>query len=203
MNDHWNNVYRNKQPTEVSWFSPHLEQSLRFIDACNLPLETPIVDIGAGASTLVDDLLERGFRHITLLDLSEAAFEHTKARLGVRANGLTFIVGDASEAHFADDAIGFWHDRAVFHFLTDPVKRDAYLAQVRRCVRPHGYALIATFALDGPEKCSGLPVQRYSPEHIAALMGDKFELVANAREVHDTPWGSQQPFSYALLQRNA
>lgn len=201
--DHWDTVYASKDPAAVSWYRPQLEQSLRWIDGCALDPSAHLVDIGGGASTLVDDLLQRGFERLAVLDLSARALERSQARLGARAEAVRWIVGDATARWFDDASVDLWHDRAVFHFLTAPEDRDAYLEQVRRVVRTGGYALLATFAPDGPERCSGLPVVRYAPDALAAALGAGFTLLDSAHEVHQTPWGSAQSFTYALCQRSS
>lgn len=201
--EHWESVYRQKSASEVSWYRAHLEKSLELIARCDLPPEAHIVDIGGGASTLVDDLLDRGHTKLTVVDLAEAALEQSKARLADRAASVTWMTGNATAPLLEPSSVDLWHDRAVFHFLTDAADRTAYLEQVTRCVRPGGYVLIGTFAQDGPERCSGLSVARYSPSEIAAVLGDEFESIAEDREVHRTPWGSVQNFSYALCRRRA
>jgi SAM-dependent methyltransferase len=201
MKAHWEDVYGRKQPHEVSWYRPHLDRSLASIDACQLSTSARLVDVGGGASTLVDDLLERGFTDVTVLDLSQAALARSRARLGERAASVRWVEGDATAAHFEPASVDLWHDRAVLHFLTDASARDAYLAHLRRAVRPGGFVVLATFAPEGPEKCSGLPVVRYAPEALAALLGPEFELLDSASDEHHTPWGSTQAFSYVRCRR--
>lgn len=200
--EHWEDVYSQKRADEVSWYRPRLDQSLALLDICQLEASARIVDIGGGASTFVDDLLGRGFTDITVVDLSGAALRQSRERLGDRADGVRWLRGDATQALLEPASVDLWHDRAVFHFLVDPAKRGAYLEQVERALRPGGYAIVATFALDGPERCSGLPVARYSPETIAKTFGEDYEKIAEAHEAHLTPWGSRQSFSYALLRRH-
>lgn len=199
--EHWENVYRQKEATEVSWYRAHLEKSLALIASCELPRAAHIVDIGGGASTLVDDLLDTGYTKLTVIDLAEAALEQARARLGGRAAKVTWLAGNATSPLLDPSSVSLWHDRAVFHFLTDEKERRAYVEQVARCVEHGGYVLIGTFAEDGPERCSGLPVARYSPREIASVLGADFESVSEDREVHRTPWGSEQKFSYALCRR--
>jgi SAM-dependent methyltransferase len=200
---HWETVYRQKKGTDVSWFRPHLSQSLALIAECRLPASAAIVDVGGGASTLVDDLLDLGFVDLTVIDLASAAFEQSKGRLGDRSTRVRWLQGDVTTALLDEQSVALWHDRAVFHFLTDERRRAAYLEQIRRSVRPGGFAILSTFALDGPERCSGLPVARYSPGQLADLLGSSFEKCAEAREEHLTPWGSPQPFSYLLAKRTS
>lgn len=201
--EHWDGVYRAKSPHSVSWFRPRLDQSLAFIDAAGLPASAHVVDVGGGASTLVDDLLARGFEGPTVIDLSATALEHSQARLGSAAAAVHWVPGDALTPLLPDDSVDLWHDRAVFHFLTDTDDRQAYVAQVLRCVRPGGHVVIATFAPDGPDTCSGLPTARYTPEGIAAALGPAFELIGTAHETHRTPRESDQAFAYAHCVRRA
>jgi SAM-dependent methyltransferase len=199
--DHWEAVYRSKPATDVSWFQPRLEQSLRLIDACALPPSAHVVDVGGGASTLVDDLLARGFTELTVIDLAAAALEQSQARLGARAHAVRWIAGDVTTPLLAPASVDLWHDRAVFHFLVDPAQRTAYVEQLLRALRPGGHALIATFAPDGPERCSGLPVARYAAQDIATALGPSFALIDSAHEHHGTPSGATQSFTYALCRR--
>jgi ubiquinone/menaquinone biosynthesis C-methylase UbiE len=203
MNDaHWHDVYSQKASDEVSWFAAHLGQSLAWIDAMPLAPDAPILDVGGGASTLVDDLLDRGFSAVTVVDLSSAALDQSRARLGDRSALATWIPADATDLPLGDRSVQVWHDRAVLHFL-DGSARDAYVVQLRRLVRSGGHVILATFAPDGPERCSGLAVQRYNHDALATLVGDGFDRVAETREVHVTPWGSTQAFSYLWLRRRA
>ena len=194
--DHWERVYSTKATDAVSWYQPHADFSLRLIEATGLPRGAAIIDVGGGASTLVDDLLALGRYDINVLDLSAAALEAAKARLGASAAAVTWRVADITRAGLPDRAYDLWHDRAVFHFLTAPEDRRAYVAAVRRALRPGGHVVIATFAEDGPLQCSGLPVQRYSPAQLQAEFGEGFELLSGEREQHATPSGSTQAFTY-------
>jgi SAM-dependent methyltransferase len=197
---HWERVYRDKGERETSWFREHLATSLALIDGLALDRATPIIDVGGGRSTLVDDLLARGYTDLSVLDLSEAALAQARERLGAAGTTVAWHVADVTHAALPDAHYGLWHDRAVFHFLVDEAVRAAYVAQAARAVRPGGYAVIATFAPDGPEKCSGLPVRRHSAEELAAAFAPAFGLVGEAREEHRTPWDSMQPFVYAVLR---
>lgn len=194
--DHWERVYSTKATDAVSWYQPQADFSLRLIEAAGLPRGAAIIDVGGGASTLVDDLLALGRYDINVLDLSAAALEAAKARLGASAAAVTWRVADITRAGLPDRAYDLWHDRAVFHFLTAPEDRRAYVAAVRRALRPGGHVVIATFAEDGPLQCSGLPVQRYSPAQLQAEFGEGFELLSGEREQHATPSGSTQAFTY-------
>jgi len=199
---HWDDVYGRKTSSEVSWYRPHLDRSLAFLDAAQLdPATAAIIDVGAGASTFADDLLARGFRDITLLDISSRALDVTRARLGSRQDEITWLVGDATALELPQARYDFWHDRAVFHFLVEASARQRYASTVERAVKQGGHVVLGTFGPDGPTKCSGLDVCRYSPEGLAAELGDSFEFVGQAVEVHSTPWGSPQSFVYAHLRR--
>ncbi|HET9252113.1 MAG TPA: class I SAM-dependent methyltransferase [Candidatus Eisenbacteria bacterium] len=198
--DHWERVYGQKAPDEVSWYRPHLDRSLTFLESAGLALDAAILDVGGGASTLVDDLLRRGFTRVSVLDLSRTAIEKAKKRLGAEADRVTWITGDVTEIELPEHAYDFWHDRAVFHFLTDEEARRRYVAQVRRALKPNGHIVVATFGPEGPEKCSGLPVMRYSAEGIHGQFGDEFRKVGSDREVHTTPWGTEQEFVYCYCR---
>lgn len=200
---HWQAVYAQKKPDEVSWYQPHLARSLDFIRSCDLPPEARIVDVGGGASTLVDDLLDLGYRDVAVIDLAAAALDAARDRLGARAASVDWVVGDVTTPLLPAGSVDFWHDRAVFHFLVGDDARAAYLAQVAPCVKPGGHVLVATFGLDGPERCSGLPVARYDAAGIHAVFGDTFEKMGQSAEQHQTPWGSTQSFVYCFCRRTA
>jgi SAM-dependent methyltransferase len=193
---HWENVYRTKQPDEVSWYRPHLEISLRLIAEAVSSRDARIIDVGAGESTLVDDLLSRGYRNLFAMDLSATALEVAKTRLGPEASKVHWLLGDVRTFPFDQGSLDVWHDRAVFHFLTDPGDRAAYVRQVFRAVRPGGHVIVATFGPEGPTKCSGLDVVRYAPAALHDEFGDAFRLVKHHTELHKTPAGSTQQFTY-------
>ena len=197
---HWDNVYRTKRPDEMSWYQREPSLSLAFIRHAVPDLLASIVDVGGGASTLVDGLLDSGYGNVTVLDVSPIALERARARLGDAASRVHWMTADVLTAPFPNAAFDLWHDRAVFHFLTDDKDRLAYVAQVRRALRPEGHVLIATFADDGPTRCSGLPVARYSADALHAVFGREFQLVDSARERHVTPAGVTQSFVYCLLR---
>jgi SAM-dependent methyltransferase len=201
--NHWQQVYGSKAEAQTSWFRPHLDESLRLIDALRLPADAPVIDVGAGRSTLVDDLLERGFIDVTALDLSDAALAQSQARLGNASRKVRWIAGDILDAQLPPARFDLWHDRAVFHFLTEAADRARYVALCARSLRVGGFALIATFAADGPEKCSGLPVCRYDADALAAEFGPAFERLTDSRESHRTPFDTTQNFTYVLLRRIA
>ena len=197
---HWETVYTTKGESEVSWFQENPAPSLELIELVRPTPEAAIADIGGGASRLVDSLLARGFRHVTVLDISSAALDAAKARLGERASEVQWVVADVTKWHPAH-AFDIWHDRAAFHFLTEPADRSAYIARVRQAVRPGGHVIIGTFAIDGPEKCSGLPVNRYDAAGLAKQLGEGFELLESRRQDHSTPWNSSQRFQFCIFRR--
>lgn len=196
--EHWEAVYRTKRTEDVSWFAPHLTTSLELIRATGITLDQPILDVGGGASTLVDDLLEAGFRDVTVLDLSESALAAARARLGPAASRVGWTTGDITTHPLPARHFRVWHDRAVFHFLPDAADRDKYIAQVRRALVPGGHIVLGTFALDGPEKCSGLTVARYDATALQHVFGPEFELIRAKDDMHKTPWGTEQHFTYCL-----
>jgi hypothetical protein len=198
---HWENVYSTKPETAVSWYQPHPVTSLGYIAAARTDLSAPIIDVGGGASTLADELLVLGYSDLTVLDLAESALAKSRARLGTQAERVIWITADVTRWKPARQ-YRIWHDRAVFHFLTDAERQDAYIGALQAGTLPGATVIMATFALDGPEKCSGLPVQRYSPETLAARIGAPFDLKAEASEAHTTPIGAVQRFSYAVFSRD-
>jgi ubiquinone/menaquinone biosynthesis C-methylase UbiE len=201
VKEHWENVYSTKPSTGVSWFQPHAEQSLRFISETGAPLNAPMIDVGGGASTLTDDLLERGYSGITVLDLSSSALAMSKKRIGERSSRVTWIEADITKVELPVHGFELWHDRAVFHFLTSPVDRRAYVEQVHRAVKPGGHIIIATFAEDGPTQCSGLPVMRYKPNELHDEFGSSFELIRHSNEIHRTPFDTFQKFIYCYCRK--
>jgi len=197
---HWEGVYTQKGEGEVSWFQENPAPSLELIAQVGATPTSAIIDIGGGASRLVDNLVERGFEDVTVLDLSDAALQAAKARLGDRAAQVHWIVADATVWEPLK-AYDIWHDRAAFHFLTEDRDRAAYIARLERALKVGGYAIIATFALDGPERCSGLPVVRYDPASLRQTLGRAFQLVDTRRQIHATPWGSEQSFQFSVFRR--
>jgi 2-polyprenyl-3-methyl-5-hydroxy-6-metoxy-1,4-benzoquinol methylase len=200
IKSHWTQVYQTKAADEVSWYQERPALSLAFIDQAHIARDAAIIDVGAGASTLVDHLIASGHTNITLLDLSEAALNTVRGRLGAAAEQLTWLVGDITAIALPQQRYDLWHDRAVFHFLTDPVQRAQYVAQVRHAVKPGGHIIMATFAPDGPEQCSGLTTVRYDAPTLHSIFGGGFELVSSTRETHLTPWGSEQKFMYCYCR---
>jgi len=198
--EHWDAIYGLKPSNELSWYQPHLDRSLSFIEQAKLERDAPIIDVGGGASTLVDDLLARGFTDLTVLDISQSAVDVAKTRLGDRAARVHWIVSDVTGATLDAGAYVFWHDRAVFHFLREEAARRSYVNNVRRAVRPGGHVLVATFGPDGPERCSGLDVVRYSAEGLHGEFGPDFMKVGSVVENHKTPRGTDQQFLYCYCR---
>lgn len=197
---HWQNVYATKDEAEVSWFQASPAISLEMIRAASPDRVAAIIDIGGGASRLVDALLQDGYRNLAVLDLSANALDAAKVRIGGAASTVDWIVADATTWRPAK-TWDVWHDRAAFHFLTDPLDRAAYVERLRSAVAPGGHVIIATFAPDGPEKCSGLPVRRHDSASLSAELGPEFELVETRSETHRTPWHSTQAFQFSRFRR--
>jgi len=205
MNDlsrqaHWQNVYSTRGEREVSWFQERPAVSLDLIRAAGATPASSVIDIGGGASRLVDALLADGFGAVTVLDISEAALSAARQRLGSKAAAVTWIVADVT-AWEPTQVYDLWHDRAVLHFLTDAADRAAYVARLGKALRPGGHAVIGTFALDGPERCSGLPVVRYDGKGLADLLGPNFMLIDTRTDAHQTPMGGVQRFQFSLFRR--
>jgi Trans-aconitate methyltransferase len=200
--DHWTKVYEEKSPSAVSWYQSEPAPSLRALDRLGADPSTPFVDIGGGASNLVDALLTQGWQDITVVDIAATALEAAKLRLGEKASMVDWQVADITDWQPARQ-YGVWHDRAVFHFLTAPEQREAYRRAIGAGLAPNGLLIMATFALDGPEKCSGLPVQRYDPTTLATELGSDFRLIETWREDHVTPWGAAQSFNWCAFRRSA
>jgi SAM-dependent methyltransferase len=199
--DHWTRVYRDKAPENVSWYQAAPEPSLLALERFGAKPSAPLIDIGGGASTLVDALLDRGWKDITVLDIAAPALEAARARLGPLAEKVHWVVADIIQWNPTRN-YDVWHDRAVFHFLTQPAQREAYRRTLLSGLAKGGLLIMATFALDGPEKCSGLPVQRYDPEGLARELGDSLGLVEGWSEEHVTPWGNKQAFNWCAFRMN-
>lgn len=197
--DHWNRIHATKGDA-VSWYQPAPTLSRAMVEACGLPGGAPVLDVGAGTSPLVEAFLDLGLRP-TVLDIAEPALDRSRDRLGDRAREVAFLRADITSVVLPEGAFELWHDRAVFHFLTEDVDRRAYVANLKRALRPGGWVILAAFAPDGPEKCSALPVRRYDAAGFAAELGPDFELVEAARELHPTPFGTTQAFQYARFRR--
>lgn len=197
---HWNEVYASKPASHLSWFQAAAEPSMRMIRASGAAPDTGIIDIGGGASVLVDELLAADFMDVSVLDIAETALERTITRLGAGAAKVQWIVADIL-SWTPQRSYALWHDRAVFHFLTEEDDRAAYRAVLRQALKPGGTLIVAAFAADGPERCSGLPVRRWSAETLEAEFGNEFRSTETSRQEHRTPWGALQPFTWARLKK--
>jgi 2-polyprenyl-3-methyl-5-hydroxy-6-metoxy-1,4-benzoquinol methylase len=197
---HWEKVYTAKEPEAVSWYRAHLETSLALIERAAHSRSASVIDIGAGESTLVDDLLATGYENITVLDVSQTAVDVTKKRLGLLAKKIDWIIGDITQVQLEPFAYDVWHDRAVFHFLTSAAKRSAYVGKVMKAVKPGGHVIVSTFGPEGPTKCSGLEVMRYDAESLHEEFGQRFRLVESSKELHHTPFGTTQQFLYCYCR---
>lgn len=197
---HWEQVYATKPTESLGWYQPHLQTSLAWIKALGLSADAPILDVGGGASTLVDDLLVEGYRAITVLDISENALRAARGRLGERSELVTWLPGDITSTDLPMRQYELWHDRAVFHFLTESEQQRQYRNQLLKALRPGGHVIIATFAPEAPPRCSGLPVRRYSLERLESTLGEEFELQRDRRELHVTPGGVEQMYLYCQFR---
>lgn len=182
----------------MSWYRPHLEKSLALIRKANTNLNSSIIDVGGGQSTLVDDLLDLEYRDVSILDISETAIDVSKLRLGERAALVTWIAANITQVELPSQHYDVWHDRAVFHFLTSPEERNQYANLVAKAVKPGGHVIVATFGPQGPEKCSGLTTMRYDADSLHEEFGMRFKLVESAIEFHNTPLGTTQQFLYCF-----
>ena len=197
--NHWEQVYQSKESTEVSWYQEYPDQSLRMIEKVVASKEAAIIDVGGGASVLIDSLLQKEYSRLAVLDISAAALKCAQQRLCERAEQIEWFVADVT-AFTPPHRFSLWHDRAVFHFLTAEADRKKYLDVLRQALEPDAHLVIATFAEDGPEQCSGLPVERYDSEKMKSTLGDEFELLEQQVEAHTTPAGGAQKFNYFLLR---
>ncbi len=192
---HWQSIYSTKAPTEVSWYQPVPARSLELIQATGVALTAPLLDVGGGASTLVDHLLQAGYVDVTVLDIAAAALAESQGRLGAAAAQVNWIEGDVADFR-PSRRYALWHDRAVFHFLVDPMSRDRYLGALGDALAADGHVVLATFGPEGPTRCSGLPVHRYAADELSALLGPSFVLRRSIVDEHTTPSGNQQQFLY-------
>jgi len=197
---HWETIYTEKAPDAVSWYRPHLETSLAFIEQAASGRSASVIDVGGGESTLVDDLLARGYENITVLDISQTAIHANRKRLGQASKRVQWIVADITKVDLEPSAFDVWHDRAVFHFLTSPGDRIAYVRQVAHAVKPGGHVIVSTFGPEGPTKCSGLDVVRYDAEALHNEFGVHFRLLTSSKELHRTPFGTVQQFLYCYCR---
>lgn len=199
---HWETVYATKSASEVSWYRPHLEVSLALVERCAESKQAAILDIGGGASTLVDDLIAAGFQDVSVLDIAESAVDVARRRLGSAGSEVHWLAEDFLQAKLQPQRYDICHDRAVFHFLNDAGEKRRYFEQVERILRPGGSLILATFAPEGPSRCSGLDVTRYGEEQMKAVSGAAFELVSAQHESHRTPAGSVQEMMYFVMRRS-
>lgn len=197
---HWDRIYTEKAPDQVSWYTPHLDTSLALIEQVGAGPSTSIIDVGAGESTLVDDLLAHGYSDLTVLDISQTAVAANKKRLGDAASCVRWLVADVTQAQLEPSAYDVWHDRAVFHFLTDPSDRAAYVRQVVHAVKRGGHVIIGTFGPEGPTRCSGLDVVRYDSDSLHDEFGRRFRLLESTTQLHRTPSGTDQQFLYCYCR---
>lgn len=197
---HWEQIHAAKSPDQVSWYEPHLEVSLDLIRRIALPHTASIIDIGGGQSTLADDLLARGYSDLSLLDISQAALDATRNRLGDAAAGVHFLAADITSASLAPVRYDLWHDRAVFHFLTAPDDRSAYVRRLTHSLKPGGHVILATFGPQGPTRCSGLDAIRYDAGTLHRELGSRFRLIESPTHIHPTPSGATQQFLYCHFQ---
>ncbi len=198
---HWEAVYTNKPADKLGWYEPHLQISLRWIKEPGLSKDARIIDVGGGASTLIDDLLHDSYTAITVIDLSGKALSVARTRLDIKAEAVTWLTGDITSIDLPEDYYDLWHDRAVFHFLTLPEQREQYRINLLKALKPGGYLITGTFAPEAPPKCSGLPVQRYSVEQLQNTLGGEFELQQHLKELHVTPGGVEQMYLYCQFRR--
>ena len=200
---HWFDVYAAREPRELTWYRSQLNVSLELIANAGITASSPVIDIGGGTSTLVDDLLQRGFSDLTVLDIAASALKISRARLGGRSDEVQWLTADVTAADLPSDRYALWHDRAAFHFLVDPADRAAYMSRLRRSLVADGHVVMAAFSLAGPERCSGLEIVRYGPTELAAELGPEFELCEHRTRVHTTPRGGSQDFLHARFARVA
>lgn len=199
---HWEAVYRTKVPDKVSWYRPHLEVSLDLLVKAGLGTDSRVIDVGAGASSLVDDLVARGVRSVIALDVSDSALRIARDRMGPAASRVQWIIGDITTVSLPKSSVDLWHDRAAFHFLTSDAAVRAYVDAATRTIAQGGFAIIGGFASDGPTQCSGLPVMRRDAADMAELFRSHFKLIDSRTETHVTPSGAAQRFVYVSLQKH-
>lgn len=199
--NHWERIYATRPAEKLGWYAPHLQISLRWIKGLCLADKAPIIDIGGGVSTLVDDLVDSGHQAITVLDISDKALDSVKVRLGKKAERIRWISADITSVAMPKHSYELWHDRAVFHFLTEPARQQKYRENLLKALKPGGYVIIGTFAPEAPPRCSGLPVLRYSPDELEATLGPEFELKRHRKVLHTTPGGVEQMYLFCLFRK--
>lgn len=197
---HWNEIYQTKDFEETSWYQQKPEVSLRLINSLDLPEDAEIIDIGGGDSYLADNLLELGYKNISILDISSRAIERARKRLGIKAENVNWNVGDASE-YQANEKFDLWHDRAAFHFLNEEQDIAAYISNLRTSLKPGGYFILGTFSEKGPDKCSGITVRKYSTDQMKELFQKDFEVLHLENIDHITPWDAKQNFTFGVFQK--
>lgn len=197
---YWDTIYKTKAPDAVSWYRSHLEKSLELIERTAGARSATIIDVGGGEATLVDDLLAHGYQNVSVLDISQTAIDVSRQRLGQAADKVTWLVADITQVELPEQHYDVWHDRAVFHFLTHPEQRAAYVRQVARAMKPGGNVIVATFGPEGPKMCSGLEIVRYDAESLHDQFGARFRLVESVTELHQTPFGATQQFLYCYCK---
>jgi 2-polyprenyl-3-methyl-5-hydroxy-6-metoxy-1,4-benzoquinol methylase len=198
---HWEKIYQTKSTTQVSWFQENPLLSLQYIQQTRVDKTAQVIDIGGGASTLVDHLLDDGFQHVSVLDISATALQVAQQRLGARSDSVSWLEADITQVELPNSQYDVWHDRAVFHFLTKPEDRQKYVDVVRKSVKQDGHVIVATFAADGPLQCSGLDVARYNTDDLHNEFGAGFELLDSTSEEHHTPFGTDQKFIYCYCRK--
>mgnify|MGYP001607672235 CR=1 FL=1 len=198
---HWQTVYQTKKTNEVSWYQDRPATSLNLIERSGGSLDAAIIDVGGGASTFVDCLIEKGFRNVSVLDISSEAIRAAKVRLGKSADQVKWIEGDITKVELPHGVYDLWHDRALFHFLTDVGDREKYLRKLRQSLRSNGHVIISTFSLDGPKRCSGLDIRQYDAQSLGAELGEDFDLIETLNEQHPTPFGTTQKFIYCHFRK--
>lgn len=198
--EHWEGVYSSKPSDRLGWYKPRLQTSLEWITTLGLDPVAPIIDVGGGASTLIDHLLDDGYSSITVLDIAEPALDLLRKRLGDKGAAVNWLCGDITMIDLPENAFELWHDRAVFHFLTEAADRERYKANLCRALRPGGHVIIGTFAPEAPPKCSGLPVQRYDLDQLCGTLGNEFDLQRHQKEMHVTPGGVEQMYLYCAFR---
>jgi len=198
---HWDRIYKIKGPSEVSWYKDHLETSLQIVKKLGVDSSAHIIDVGGGTSSFALDLVKEGFKNITVLDISPVALSIARSIFGLDADKIVWIEGDITSVDLPKDWYDIWHDRALFHFLLDLKERRSYVRIMENCLKKGAHAIIATFAIDGPPKCSGLDVIRYTPYTLQNELGEGFKLVESVGEKHITPWGTEQRFIYCCFKK--
>lgn len=198
---HWETIYSRKAPERLAWYTPHLQTSLRWINDLHISGDGPVIDVGCGVSTLIDDLLSGGYDALTGVDFSTTALEIMEDRLADRGPSISWIKADITKAELPGQHYALWHDRAVFHFLTNEEHQAQYIKQLSEALRPGGHAILAVFSPTAPPVCSGLRVQRYTARTLSATLGENFNLIKEKKEVHITPGGVQQVYQYCLFRK--